>query len=337
MSWFRRSLNMTLEKRYRAFPGLEKNVRGEESNEFTNEHEEKIIVEVCSTEEETASLLQKVLDNNKAAAKTLARAVHQEVTLKDLALDADNVSIPLDNIAVWVDPIDSTYQYIKGSEDIKPVKGIYPKGLQCVTVLIGVFLLDTGHPIMGVINQPFAVKDPVTLRWKSQLYWGVSYMGSNICSGNPDNKTRCVSQQSSTTGDNSYAAVTSSAETKDVLKALLVVCGENLHFAAGAGYKCLCVIQGLVDFYLFSEDTTFKWDSCAPHAILKSLGGGILNLSECIKSANKKPCNRPHILYNSEEEEAKGADRWANKGGLVAYRSEQHLEDFIDIFTKNLP
>ncbi|KAG9462304.1 hypothetical protein GDO78_014412 [Eleutherodactylus coqui] len=146
------------------FPGLEKNVRGEESNEFTNELGEKIIVKVCSSEEETASLLQKVLDDNQLAAQTLARAVHQEVTLTDMALDAVKVTVPLDNIAVWVDPIDSTYQYIKGSGDIQPEAGIYPKGLQCVTVLIGVFLMDSGHPIMGVVNQPFAIKDPGTLQ-----------------------------------------------------------------------------------------------------------------------------------------------------------------------------
>ncbi|XP_073414279.1 inositol polyphosphate 1-phosphatase [Dendrobates tinctorius] len=327
------------------FPGLEKNVKGEESNEFTNELGEKIIVKVCPTEEETASLLERVLDNNKAAAKTLARAVHQDVTLRDEALDAVSVCIPLENIAVWVDPIDSTYQYIKGLDDVQPEKGIYPKGLQCVTVLIGVFLMDTGHSVMGVINQPFAIRDSRTLRWKGQWYWGFSYMGNNICSlqfsaspGKPDNKVSLGSQQRTDSGKDSYATVTSSAEAKNVLRALSAVCGENLHFAAGAGYKCLCVIQGFVDFYVFSEDTTFKWDSCAAHAILKSLGGGVLDFSECIKSANRnvKLVARPHLLYNSEVQEAKGADRWANKGGLVAYRSEQHLDVFMNLFMKEL-
>ncbi|KAM4024693.1 inositol polyphosphate 1-phosphatase isoform 1-T3 [Anomaloglossus baeobatrachus] len=326
------------------FPGLEKNVRGEESNEFTNELGEKIIVKVCPTEEETASLLQRVLDNNKAAAKTLARAVHQEVTVTDEALDAVNLHIPIDDIAVWVDPIDSTYQYIRGLEDIQPEKGIYSKGLQCVTVLIGVFLLDTGHSVMGVINQPFAIKDPITLRWEGQWYWGLSYMGNNICSlqfsstGIPDNKVSHGSHQRTDPGKHFYAAVTSSAEAKNILRALSTVCGENLHFAAGAGYKCLCVIQDFVDFYVFSEDTTFKWDSCAAHAILKSLGGGMLDLSECLNSTNQnlKLGARPHLLYNSEVQGAKGADRWANKGGLVAYRSEQHLEIFMDRFIKEL-
>ncbi|XP_075036146.1 inositol polyphosphate 1-phosphatase [Mixophyes fleayi] len=327
------------------FPGLEKNVSGEESNEFTNELGEKIIVKVCPTEEETTNLLQKVLDNNEAAAKTLAQVVHQEVALTDVSLDAINVGIPQSNIAVWVDPIDSTYQYIKGSADIEPNKGIYPKGLQCVTVLIGVYLQDTGLPVMGVINQPFAVKDPITLRWKGQWYWGLSYMGSNICSmqfsstnGLADNRLGCGSPRHTMHGKNCYGVVTSSAEAKNVLGSLEKVCNENLHFAAGAGYKCLCVIQGLVDFYVFSEDTTFKWDTCAPDAILKSLGGGILDLSECLKSIkqNKKLSVSPQLLYNSEVQGARGADRWANKGGLVAYKSEEDLESFMDLFVKNM-
>ncbi|KAM4697588.1 inositol polyphosphate 1-phosphatase [Rhinophrynus dorsalis] len=324
------------------FPGLEKNISGEESNEFTNELGEKVIVHVCPTEEETAKLLQKVLDNNEAASKALARAVHQDVMLSDPAIDAINVDIPHNKIAMWVDPIDSTFQYIKGSADIKPNNGIYPKGLQCVTVLIGVFLLDTGLPIMGVINQPFATRDTHTHRWEGQWYWGLSYMDTNICSlqlSTASGRSSISSSQHCESENNSYSVVTSSAETKHILSSLSTVCKDNLHFAAGAGYKCLCVIQGLVDFYIFSEDTTFKWDCCAPHAILKSLGGGMLDLSACLKTIEQKKTftERPHILYNEEVKGATGADRWANVGGLVAYRSDKNLEDFMNFFVKNLP
>ncbi|CAH2306555.1 inositol polyphosphate 1-phosphatase [Pelobates cultripes] len=328
----------------RKFPGLEKNIAGEESNEFTNELGEKIIVRVCATEKETAKLLQRVLDNNEAASKALARAVHEDVQLSDPALDAVHINIPHDNIAMWVDPIDSTYQYIKGSSDITPNNGIFIKGLQCVTVLIGAYLIDTGLPIMGVINQPFATRDPKTLRWKGEHYWGLSYMDTNICSLQISSKVNNLDNPSSgpppciENRNNLYSAVTSSAEAKNILGTLSSLCEENLYFAAGAGYKCLCVVQGLVDFYVFSEDTTFKWDCCAPHAILRSLGGGILDLSKCLKNARHKSefSEKPHLLYNMEVEGSTGADRWSNKGGLIAYRSEKHLESFMDLFIKNL-
>ncbi|KAG8432798.1 hypothetical protein GDO86_017152 [Hymenochirus boettgeri] len=325
------------------FPGLEKNIAGEESNTFTNELGEKIVVQICPTEEETANLLQIVLDNNEAASKALARAAHQDVDVSVPKLDTVNVRISLSNIGMWVDPIDSTYQYIKGSADTKAKNGIFSKGLQCVTILIGAYLLDTGLPVMGVINQPFATRNEKTLRWTGKLYWGLSYMDTNICSvkisesGGANEKTNCCLSPQVENAKNSYSAVTSSSEAKNIISSLSAEC-SNLCFAAGAGYKCLCVIQGLVDFYLYSEDTTFKWDCCAPHAILKSLGGGILDLSAYMDTVRQMNVysERPHLVYNVPAQGAKGADMWANVGGLVAYRSEKHLETFMDIFIKNL-
>ncbi|XP_032210083.1 inositol polyphosphate 1-phosphatase isoform X2 [Mustela erminea] len=87
------------------FPGLGKKVLGEESNEFTNDLGEKMIVRLCPTEEETAELLSRVLGGNKLASEVLARVVHQDVTFGDPALDAVEVDIPQDTLGIWVDPI----------------------------------------------------------------------------------------------------------------------------------------------------------------------------------------------------------------------------------------
>ena len=43
-------------------------------------------------------------------------------------------------------------------------------------------------------------------------------------------------------------------------------------FAAGSGYKLLCVITGKASAYVLSGNSAFKWDTCAPHAILRSKG-----------------------------------------------------------------
>ena len=41
----------------------------------------------------------------------------------------------------------------------------------------------------------------------------------------------------------------------------------KVHFelveAGGAGYKILCVVLGLVDIYITSKPSTYKWDTCA--------------------------------------------------------------------------
>ncbi len=56
---------------------------------------------------------------------------------------------------------DSTINYIRGSvrDSEYHVKGdleLTSRGLQVVTVLIGVYDRATGTPIIGVVNQPFA-------------------------------------------------------------------------------------------------------------------------------------------------------------------------------------
>lgn len=55
---------------------------------------------------------------------------------------------------------DATSQYIEGREEALEEGRLFPSGLHCALVLIGVYLRSTGEPVMGVINQPFHNKDP---------------------------------------------------------------------------------------------------------------------------------------------------------------------------------
>ncbi|XP_042850843.1 inositol polyphosphate 1-phosphatase isoform X2 [Panthera tigris] len=314
-------------------------------NKFVFIPGEKIILRLCPTEEETVELLSKVLNGNKLASEALAKVVHQDVTFTDPTLDSIEISIPQDILGIWVDPIDSTYQYIKGSADIKSNQGIFPSGLQCVTILIGVYDLQTGVPLMGVINQPFVSQDLNTLRWKGQCYWGLSYMDTNIHSLQRLDSTRKNSEARSQMTENTsseaershpFSAVISTSEKDTIKAALSRVCGERIFRAAGAGYKSLCVVQGLVDIYIFSEDTTFKWDSCAAHAILRAMGGGMVDLRECLQRNSEMGLDLPQLVYHVENEGAAGVDRWANKGGLIAYRSRKQLETFLSLLIQNL-
>ncbi|XP_049471283.1 inositol polyphosphate 1-phosphatase isoform X2 [Panthera uncia] len=314
-------------------------------NKFVFIPGEKIILRLCPTEEETVELLSKVLNGNKLASEALAKVVHQDVTFTDPTLDSIEISIPQDILGIWVDPIDSTYQYIKGSADIKSNQGIFPSGLQCVTILIGVYDLQTGVPLMGVINQPFVSQDLNTLRWKGQCYWGLSYMDTNIHSLQRLDSTRKNSEARSQMTENTsseaershpFSAVISMSEKDTIKAALSRVCGERIFRAAGAGYKSLCVVQGLVDIYIFSEDTTFKWDSCAAHAILRAMGGGMVDLRECLQRNSEMGLDLPQLVYHVENEGAAGVDRWANKGGLIAYRSRKQLETFLSLLIQNL-
>ncbi|KAK7832188.1 hypothetical protein U0070_015335 [Myodes glareolus] len=322
------------------FPGLGKKIFGEESNEFTNDLGEKITVELRSTEEETAELLSRVLDGNVPASEALAKVVHQDVDLTDPTLESLEIRVPQDILGIWVDPIDSTYQYIKGSANVKSNQGVFPSGLQCVTILIGVYDIQTGVPLMGVINQPFVSQNLTTLRWKGQYYWGLSYMGTNIHSLQItlSKGTGGGTQTENSDGELSrpLSAVISTSENEAIKTALSRVCGGGVFPAAGAGYKSLCVVQGLVDIYIFSEDTTFKWDSCAAHAILRAMGGGMVDMKECLARSPQAGLDLPQLLYHTENEGASGVDLWANKGGLIAYRSRHRLDTFLSCLIQNL-
>lgn len=46
--------------------------------------------------------------------------------------------------------------------------------------------------------------------------------------------------------------------------------------------RAFCVVLGLVYIYIFPEDTTFKWDSCTAHAILRTMGGEMVELKESL-------------------------------------------------------
>ncbi|XP_013367761.1 PREDICTED: inositol polyphosphate 1-phosphatase isoform X2 [Chinchilla lanigera] len=297
---------------------------------------EKVTIKVCATEEETAELLSKVLSGNKSASEALAKVVHQDAAFKDPALDSVDISISQEDLGIWVDPIDSTYQYIRGATDVKAKEGIFPCGLQCVTILIGVFDLQSGLPVMGVINQPFVSQDQNTLRWKGECYWGLSYMGINIHSLQLDISESSRIEKDSVAGcPHPASAVISTSEKETVKAALSQVCGGKVFWAAGAGYKSLCVVQGLVDIYMFSEDTTFKWDTCAAHAILRAMGGGILDMKGCLEDSAgqwRSLPDMPELLYNVENKGATGVDCWANKGGLIAYRSCERLATFLKRF-----
>ena len=82
---------------------MKDNIRGEENNTFTNTLGQQLVVEVCQSVQQTASLLETVLDGNQTAALLLAKAVHME--LNDPPLRLGPLPLNTKNIGIWVDPL----------------------------------------------------------------------------------------------------------------------------------------------------------------------------------------------------------------------------------------
>nr|ACO14788.1 Inositol polyphosphate 1-phosphatase [Caligus clemensi] len=161
------------------------NVRGEENNEFMNKLGESITIQVQESEALTAKLLESVLDGHSTPAATLARLVHcksleveesvvkhiQEVIREEMEIDTKDISL-------WVDPIDSTKNYIRGTEGTdSPITSVVPNGLSVVTVLIGVHHIHSGKPLLGVINCPFVDRQPGSKQWNGRVFWGLGIDG----------------------------------------------------------------------------------------------------------------------------------------------------------------
>ncbi|GAB0092445.1 inositol polyphosphate 1-phosphatase [Sergentomyia squamirostris] len=291
------------------FPELKENIRGEESSTFTNSLGETITVEVGDSLEETANLLEKVLYGNKLVADLLAGEVHRDITTEDAAkIEGLDVEISSADVGIWVDPIDGTAEYIQGKARDTAVPNIPASGLRCVTVLLGVYEIESGRPIVGVINQPFAVEADDG-KFSGKIFWGVAI----------DGVKRTNVPQAEAAGaaaGRKKVAILSSAENKKYIYYLRDTLGYSIIFSAGAGHKILKLIQGDADLYLVSTGSTYKWDTCGPQAILRALGGGLINLQETIDT---KTVVELSYARNSGK---------CNIGGVLGFRTHTQLMEF---------
>ncbi|KAI4457879.1 (2')5'-bisphosphate nucleotidase 1 [Holotrichia oblita] len=309
----------------RKFPVLESQINGEESNTFSNCLGESIEVKVLNSEEATSSLLERVLNGDSHAAELLAEAVHSDLNLSVVNTRKDFPDDPVvnENLSIWIDPIDSTSEYINGFEK-KEGNGIYLSGLRCVTVLIGAYDKSTGKPVIGVINQPFY--ENVEGKWRGKCYWGANYANSLRSSPQSPTGVICIS-----------------GSEDELVKRKLIDCGGyRLVEAAGAGYKMLAVIEGLADAYILTKNSTFKWDSCGPQAILKCFGGGLIvyeaavrgNLIEVDYNNGERSDGEDNGDNEGEEKNTSKIEKFCNRGGIIAYNNVNVLNDILKALRK---
>ncbi|XP_063223592.1 inositol polyphosphate 1-phosphatase [Bacillus rossius redtenbacheri] len=301
----------------RKFAEIADHIRGEESNLFCNTLGETITVQVEKDQASTAALLSKVLEGDAEAAELLAMEVHREMLLEDINVGSTSfpheVEVPLHQMAMWIDPIDSTAEYISGEEVKSPAGDVYQSGLPCVTVLLGVYDRHTGAPVLGVVNQPFFSRDGTV--WHGRCLWGVSYNGVSRSSVKlvDASKTKKV-------------VVLSSSEST-ALRTALRWTGYHPAEVAGAGYKLLCVADGSADAYILSKATTFYWDTCGPHALLRALGGCVKDYDSLLQTADIDRCKELSYKVSEVEDAAQGISKFCNHGGFIATRDRDTLEE----------
>lgn len=75
---------------------------------------------------------------------------------------------------------------------------------------------------------------------------------------------------------------------------------------------------GEAAMYVVSQGTTYRWDSCAPHAILKAKGGDIL----CYTT-------RQPITYNDPKD--LDTQQYCNSGGIIAFNEAEVVSKVDEI------
>ncbi|PAA76683.1 hypothetical protein BOX15_Mlig013832g3 [Macrostomum lignano] len=322
------------------FSGIGKRVTGEENNKFTNFAGDKFSLEIKDNKKKTTALLCKILDGNDRAATTLANLVHEDVTVPRPPELEKLESLELDKkeIGIWIDPIDGTAEYISGSRDpeFRPGENISQNGLPNVTVLIGVYERSTGLPIIGVINQPFFKTEDGKI-WSGRMVWGACIGDARVTSVPHGRDQPPVGEAEKP------AVVTSMSDCK---KLGTYLC-ENFDIltAPGAGYKLLCVIDRLCSAYVLSKDNTYRWDTCAPHAILRSQGGGVVKHQQALTAdlsggggsgggACDKALRDLQLTYHKAEPKASGSNAWCNMQGVIAYSDPEVLQRLVASLTK---
>ncbi|VDK83692.1 unnamed protein product [Onchocerca ochengi] len=169
----------------------------------------------------------------------------------------------LSKLAVWVDPLDATQEFTEGL-------------FEYVSVMICVSLNDM--PIFGVIYRPFT----------GEKVYGLNEFG--IVKGNGDKWNPMVLKNSS------KLIMVSRSHAGNIRELALKTFFANftVEAAGGSGYKSLRLLNGTGQLYVH-KTAIKKWDTCAGDALLRSIGGLMLDFNGDMLSYDP---NGDYVLRN---------------------------------------
>lgn len=188
--------------------------------------------------------------DEEADRKLLSTSFDEEVLAKVLPKEYEEVRE--EDITIWVDPLDGTAEFVKGH-------------LDHVTVLIGFSL--RGKAVAGVVHQPFYNYTSGLQNLTGRTMWGLVGFGCFGVSPKPMPDGKLI------------VTTTASHNNKDIDESIAALKPDEVLRVGGAGHKVLLVIEGSAHAYVFASSGSKRWDTCAPEALLKSLGGQLTDIT----------------------------------------------------------
>ncbi|VDM48510.1 unnamed protein product [Toxocara canis] len=156
--------------------------------------------------------------------------------------------IDVDDVVVWVDPLDGTSEFAQAARNGSPL-------LQQVTVLIGIGY--KGRAVAGVIHQPYWGEKQV-----GRTIWAIVGAGAHGIDIVKGKKERVV-------------VTTRSHSTTTVADALEALKKRGLADTIQPVIKCL---EGAAA-YVFASPGCKKWDTAAPEAVIVAAGGKLTDVA----------------------------------------------------------
>ncbi|MEO6777355.1 MAG: 3'(2'),5'-bisphosphate nucleotidase CysQ [Kofleriaceae bacterium] len=148
----------------------------------------------------------------------------------------------------FVDPIDGTKDFIRGSDGF--------------SVMIG--LVEAGRPVLGVVHQPTVARTFYTTAGGAMM----EHEGTS---------TRlAVSSVRDVTAARLVASASHRSADIDRVKSTLGISDE--HNIGSVGVKLALIAMGVRDLYINPQPKTKAWDTCGPEAILVAAGGRLTDL-----------------------------------------------------------
>lgn len=193
------------------------------------------------------------VDLSKVDSKILVEGFDEKVFEQFSGKISDKIrNATLEELTVWVDPLDGTQEYTEGL-------------LDHVTVLVGIAVGEVATG--GVINQPFFnYQSSDANKTLGRTFYGV--LGAGVVNLEkvkaPAGERIVTTTRSHSTG--LISDVVNSVSPTSVIK------------VGGSGHKVMLLIEGQAHAYVFPSPGCKKWDTCAPEAILHALGGKMTDI-----------------------------------------------------------
>ena len=188
----------------------------------------------------------------------------------DFHFPFDNKPIDINDIVIYIDPLDGTSCYVK-----KEYKG--------VSVLIGVTY--KGKPFLGCIAQPF-IDDNV-------LFGVENFVSSyNELCGESDPINHAINDIKQVEGDTIRMTC---SKRNDISKFVTNFPDKySVTFRGGSGSKMVSIIKGEEDIYYHPFKISCCWDTLAGHVIIEAFGGIVTDIhgNDLVYPSSKKTTMR---------------------------------------------